>query len=270
MNTHQIDYKGYQISTYTEGSGEPILFLHGWPTNSRLWDAQVEALKGNYKVITLDWLGFGRSDKPRDHHYTFSSKKEILDAVIGGLLGAQEKVNIVAHDIGGPPAILWAHQQPERVKRLILLNTVLFPFSTPLDKVSHFFFHLPGIKKLQVSDWGLRILMRTLSKGRPQNSITNILQWHDNWESRIRLRTFLEPMEEGRKNELISLEAKWQELKAEKHLVVAREDPLCYAHMKKLMDNNPQQPAFTIERCGHFIPVGRPEELNAVLIEILQ
>lgn len=111
----------------TEGNGEVIIFLHGWPTNSRLWKSQVETLKTDYKVITLDWLGFGKSDKPTENKYTFTKKKEILDVVLSVLLKRHEKVTIVAHDIGGPPAIIYPFKTITDALSEILL-------SIPIDK----------------------------------------------------------------------------------------------------------------------------------------
>jgi haloalkane dehalogenase len=73
-----IAYKTYQIHCTIEGKGETLVFLHGWPTHAKLWEAQIAARKKDYRTIAFDWLGFGQSDKPLDHSYTFTHKKEIL------------------------------------------------------------------------------------------------------------------------------------------------------------------------------------------------
>ncbi|MEL6972683.1 MAG: alpha/beta fold hydrolase [Bacteroidota bacterium] len=140
---HRITYQDYQIAAYSQGEGETIIFLHGWPTNAQLWQAQVEALHSNYRVITFDWLGFGASDKPTEHTYTFTAQEEILDVVINELVSIDEKVTLIGHDIGGPPTILWASENPERIARLILLNTVLYTLKTPLDAFSEYRFESP-------------------------------------------------------------------------------------------------------------------------------
>ena len=183
-----IAFQNHRINFYTSGRGEVLLFLHGWPTNSRLWNAQVDALKTNYKVVTMDWLGFGKSDKPNDHLYTFIKKKEILDVLIKAVLGKDKKLTIIAHDLGGPPAILWAYENQERVKRLVLLNTIIYPFSTSLDKTSHLFFGIPLIGEMLVSHFGLKTLMKTLTKSKNRivnYNIDEILNWHDNLSSQL-------------------------------------------------------------------------------------
>ena len=153
---HTLTFKGHKVSYYLEGSGESLLFLHGWPTNALLWSDQVAALNDRYRCIRLDWLGFGASDKPQDYRYSFTHKKELLDKLIGEILPGEEKVNLIAHDIGGPATILWASEHPERVKRLILLNTVIYPTKTPLDATSEFILHTPLLRDLFVSPFGIR------------------------------------------------------------------------------------------------------------------
>lgn len=269
---YSIKYQNHLVNYYAEGNGEIVILLHGWPTNSRLWNAQVEVLKERYKVITLDWLGFGKSDKPEHHQYTFVAMREILDTIIKELSKNNEPLNIVAHDIGGPPAILWASENQKRVKRLILLNTVIYNFSTPLDKLSHFFFEVPIIKEFIVSPFGLKTLMKTLSKNRKavlKDSIKDILAWHEKLKSNVKLKTILEPLKDAKQKAFLSLDEKFKQLQVDKYLVIAKGDPLCYAHIKKLKENNPNIPSFFIDRCGHYIPVDRPGELNEILSQIL-
>ena len=250
-----------------------MIFLHGWPTNSTLWDSQVKEFKSKYRVITFDWLGFGKSDKPIDHKYTFTKKKQILDAVLAHFLKADQKITVVAHDIGGPPAILWASENATRIDRLILLNTVLYPFSTLLDKMSHLLFRIPILKNLVFSDFGLKTLMKTLSKSvRPEvnHKIKSIISAHAKSTVEMRKKTILEPVEVGLRNELLGLAEKFKSIDAKKYLIIARKDPLCYAHIKKLSDNNPNVPTFHIDNCGHFMAVDDSATLNEHLNSIFE
>jgi pimeloyl-ACP methyl ester carboxylesterase len=272
MITHSVSYKNNSIGVFVEGNGAPVLFLHGWPTNSRLWNAQAEALKDNYRVIRPDWLGFGQSAKPNDHHYTFTAMKEILNVIVESLLNKDEKLTIVAHDIGGPPAILWTHENEHRVEKLILLNTVLYPFSTTLDKISHFFFGIPLLNKIPTSRFGLSVMMRLLCKSpakQTKGRITEILNWHKNLKPVTKLKTILEPLHEGRKNEILNIENLFLALSVKKHLVIAKNDPLCYRHMKVFHKKHPQIPFSYLHHCGHYIPIDKPEELNTVLLSLI-
>lgn len=270
--TRSLSYKHYHIHCSLEGTGEKLVFLHGWPTNSTLWNAQIESLSKSYQTIAIDWLGFGKSDKPLENAYTFSQQQEILDTVLSELLAPDEQVTLIAHDIGGPPAIRWTSEHPDRVKRLILLNTVLYPFSTPLDKMSHFLFRIPIIREIIVSAFGLRVLMQTMtrSRGKAVNSrIRALLGATEDAKSAVSLTTILSPLDTGKKHELLSLAETFRDLPVARALIIATGDPLCYAHIKKLHEENPTIPAYFMDKCGHYIPLDRPAELTEILMQIL-
>ncbi|MCB0842953.1 MAG: alpha/beta hydrolase [Bacteroidetes bacterium] len=267
-----LKYQNHQIFTSSEGKGDKIIFLHGWPTNSKLWQAQVNSLKNNYQVITLDWLGFGQSDKPVDHTYSFTGSKEILDLVLKAYLEEGEKITLVAHDIGGPPTILWASENQEKVKRLILLNTVLYPFKTTLDALSEVLMATPLLKDMFVSSFGLRMVMKTNTKSSGKEitqRIDDILSDYKEVASALKRKTIHEPLHNRKENELSFVSQKFKNLDVQKYLIIAKEDPLCYAHIKKLSEENPAVPVYYIPDCGHFMAIDRPEALNTVLGEIL-
>lgn len=269
---HTVSYQSHQIAAYSEGEGDVLLFLHGWPTNAQLWEAQVEALQQTHRVITLDWLGFGASDKPADHHYTFTDQKEQLNTIIAALVPPDQKVTLVGHDIGGPPTILWASENPNRVAQLILLNTILYPFKTPLDAFSEVILSTPILRDIFVSPLGLRLVMQTNTRqsGKElQQKIRAILRPYTQAPAHHKRRTLVSPMHHGRKDETLTISQKFRELKAEKHLIIAKKDPLCYAHIKRLSEENPDVPAHHLDDCGHFIPIDRPEALTRALKSIL-
>lgn len=115
--------------TYRElGSGAPVLLLHGWPTSSYLWREVMAPIAEHNCVVAVDLPGFGGSDKP-DARYTF----DLFDRAIDGLLDKLEMdpVAIAGHDIGGPIAVHWALRNQDRVTRLALLNTLLYPEFDP-------------------------------------------------------------------------------------------------------------------------------------------
>lgn len=271
--TRSITYQGYQVKYSIKGEGELLLFLHGWPTNSQLWASQVEAFHQSYRTVTIDWIGFGQSDKPVDFQYSFAHKKAILEAVVADVLPPGGTLNLVAHDIGGPAAILWASENQAKLKRLILLNTVIYPFSTLLDSISHRMFVVPGIKQILMSEFGQRILLRTLSRSRGKalnQRIEGVLAAHQDWQTPIKVKTILDPLKTAKQNEFQQLADLFKALEIERHLIIAEKDPLCYAHIKKLHEENPDVPAHFVDNCGHFISLDRPDELNRILEEILQ
>ncbi|WP_310397164.1 alpha/beta hydrolase [Hymenobacter sp.] len=102
-------------------NGPVVVLLHGFPDNLHLYDALVPYLVPHFRVIAFDFLGWGHSDKPASHAYTFDAWQGDLGAVLDYF--ALTAVTLVAHDASGPPAIDWAQLHPDRMTRLVLLNT---------------------------------------------------------------------------------------------------------------------------------------------------
>ena len=107
------------------GSGSPVLLLHGWPTSSYLWRDVMRPIAERNHVVAVDLPGFGASDKPLGVRYGF----ELFDRTLDGFLAALEieEIGLAVHDLGGPVGLHWAVQHPERVTRLALLNTLVYP-----------------------------------------------------------------------------------------------------------------------------------------------
>jgi pimeloyl-ACP methyl ester carboxylesterase len=103
------------------GEEPAIVLMHGFPDNLHLYDRLVPRLSPPRRVVTFDFLGWGRSDKPHGYPHTATNQTGDLDAVIAHL-GLKSLV-LVAHDASGPPAIDWALDNQERVSALVLLNT---------------------------------------------------------------------------------------------------------------------------------------------------
>jgi haloalkane dehalogenase len=104
-----------------EGAGDPVLLLHGEPTWSYLY-RKVIAQLGGHRCIAPDYFGFGRSDKPTDTAwYSYDRHAAALAAFVERL--DLRDVTVVVQDWGGPLGFRLCVEQPERVARLVVLNT---------------------------------------------------------------------------------------------------------------------------------------------------
>ena len=116
------DQDGLRMHYVDEGGGDPVLCLHGEPTWSYLYRKMIPGLSRAARVVAPDYFGFGRSDKPTGRDwYTF-------DRHYGSILGLVERLDldrltVVVQDWGGPIGMRLAVEQPERVARLVILNT---------------------------------------------------------------------------------------------------------------------------------------------------
>lgn len=77
-----FDWKGHHIFYRVEGTGEPVLLIHGFPTASWDWAPIWPGLVARYRVLTLDMIGFGFSAKPRDHDYTIRAQADLYTALL--------------------------------------------------------------------------------------------------------------------------------------------------------------------------------------------
>jgi cis-3-alkyl-4-acyloxetan-2-one decarboxylase len=123
-----VEQRGIRQAYVDEGPpGAPVTFvcLHGNPTWGFLYREFVRRLSAHHRIIAVDHVGFGRSDKPRDPaYYSIARHVENLEHLLAET-GATRVIPIV-HDWGGPIGLGWATRHPQRVAGLVVLNTTAF------------------------------------------------------------------------------------------------------------------------------------------------
>ena len=106
-------------------SDEAVLMVHGNPTWSLFYRGLVRDLSHSVRCIAPDHVGMGLSEKPRAYAYTLASRIADLEALVAGL--GLRRVHLVVHDWGGAIGLGFAGRHPEKVGRIVLLNTAAFP-----------------------------------------------------------------------------------------------------------------------------------------------
>ncbi|MCX6470151.1 MAG: haloalkane dehalogenase [Corynebacteriales bacterium] len=121
-----VEWEGMRVHYVDEGAGDPIVLFHGEPTWSYLYRKMIGPLvDAGHRVIAYDHIGFGRSDKPTDRDwYTYNRHSAVADHVLDEL--GVDNATVVVQDWGGPIGLRWATEHPERVARLVIMNTGLF------------------------------------------------------------------------------------------------------------------------------------------------
>lgn len=120
-----VDAGGLRLAYRELGAGSPVLLLHGWPTSSYLWRDVMPAIAASNRVVALDLPGFGGSDKPPGAAYDFAFFEAAIDAFLDAVGIAD--TGLAVHDLGGPVGLHWAARSGDRVTRLALLNTLVYP-----------------------------------------------------------------------------------------------------------------------------------------------
>ena len=127
FESHYLDRGGLKYHYLDEGSGAPVVMVHGNPTWSFFYRDMVAALRDRYRVVVPDHMGCGLSDKPDPLQYGFRYRNRVddLEALLDHL-GLEEDVTLVVHDWGGAIGLACAVRRPERIARLVILNTAAF------------------------------------------------------------------------------------------------------------------------------------------------
>ena len=127
MRGEFLDLDGARIYYYaagTRGAGNPVVFVHGFPTSGHLWGDVVPLMPPGHRLVVLDLLGYGRSDRPMQRPTDVRAHGERVVAVLDQL--NVKEACVVGHGVGGGIAQSIAVRHPSRVSHLCLVDSVAF------------------------------------------------------------------------------------------------------------------------------------------------
>lgn len=117
----QSAFAGLVSSVTDVGKGEPLVLIHAFPTDERLWEAQRNGLKNKFRVITLDLRGFGQAGKVNGQAVTMEDYAKDVKQWLDNL--KIQKAIIGGESMGGYVALAFFEKYPERVSGLVLSDT---------------------------------------------------------------------------------------------------------------------------------------------------
>ncbi len=114
-----------------EGRGQPVVMIHGNPTWSFFYRNVIKDLRRDFRCLAPDHLGCGLSEKPQDYaEYTLEKHIDNLESWLEDTLPSagepEGKINLIVHDWGGPIGLGYAVRHPERLRKVVVLNTSAF------------------------------------------------------------------------------------------------------------------------------------------------
>lgn len=180
------------------GRGQPVVCVHGNPTWSFYFRHVVAGLRDRCRVIVPDHIGCGLSDKPGDEDYEYVLRRRIddLESLLDHL-GLTENVTLVLHDWGGMIGMGVAVRRPERIARLVILNTAAFrlPASKPLPLRLRVLRDGGPIAELAVRGLNLFAWPATfmaVTRPLPSDVRDEYLRPYDSWANRIATLRFVQ------------------------------------------------------------------------------
>ena len=249
----------------------PVLLLHGWPASSLLWRNVMPAIARDRRVVALDLPGFGGSDKPLDASYGFPFYTSVLDRFTRAV--GIDRVALGVHDLGGPIGLYWASRQPaERIERLMLLNTLVYPEMSPAVGLFVAACRLPGVRQVMTSRWGLERALRfgiaDPTRLRPDTVEGFCAPFPD-----AASRTALARAGYGlRIPGFVEIAAWMRTVRVPVRIVYGARDwilPDIATTVDRLRVDVPHVEVTALADCGHFLQEERPEEIGELLSTFL-
>jgi haloalkane dehalogenase len=145
---HYADVEGARVHYVDEGSGPPLLLLHGNPTWSFLWRDVIKGLSDRYRCIAPDCPGFGLSQAPGGYGFTPAEHARVIERLVLEL--DLRDATLMVQDWGGPIGFSVATRQPDRFARFVVGNTWAWPKSDPGTQVFSRFLGGPIGKRMIV------------------------------------------------------------------------------------------------------------------------
>lgn len=265
-----FDYQSHQIFNIDEGAGEVILLIHGFPTASWDWWKMWEQLSNQYRVLTLDMIGFGFSAKPKKYPYSIFDQADLIEQFLNSK--KISKLKILSHDYGDTVAQELLARFNERsnnqqdgleIESLCFLNGGLFP------EVHHPLL----VQKILMSPFG-SIVARLFNREKLGKNFKNIFGpntqptekeldefWHliSNNEGKYIFHLLIRYMQERKDNR-----ERWvgaiQQAKIPIRLIDGVFDPISGQHMaNRYKEIIPNPDVIELNNIGHFPLIEAPE-----------
>lgn len=142
---------GIRLHWYSEGTGRPVLFLHGIPTHSYLWRNVLPRVGQVCQAIALDLAGYGGSEVPKDGDASIARQAALLRGFVESL-GLRDLI-LVVNDLGSLVGLKFAVENPGLIRGLVLLEAAFMPARdwyrqlTPPQKMMFSLMRIPGLAR---------------------------------------------------------------------------------------------------------------------------
>lgn len=277
FTSRYIDVVGARMHYIDEGAGETILCVHGNPTWSFAWRNVVKQLSQSYRVIAVDHIGCGFSDKPQEYPYTLRQHISNLEQLLQTL--DLQQVTLMAHDWGGAIGMGAAGEMPYRFSRFVLCNTAAFRSKRIPWRIA--VCRWPLLGALGVRGFNLfsraALSMAVSHHERMTPAIrAGYVAPYDNWANRVAVHRFVQdiPLQASHPSypTLTQVEEQLAQFRQHPMLLAWGEQDWCFTPQfrREFEQRFPQAEVFPIADAGHYIFEDAPERLIPRVREFLQ
>ncbi|GAB3058962.1 alpha/beta fold hydrolase [Salinicoccus sesuvii] len=268
--THQIETKnGNKIHVEDYGSGQPVVFLHGWPANNRMFEAQaLSVVENGYRYIGLDYKGYGGSDITADG-YSYGEIADDIQQVVK-TLGLKDIV-VVGFSVGGPIALKYASKyNSDNLSKLILISPAAPSF---VQQEGYAY----GMKKEEVDE-----LIQGLKQDRPKaldefgqnffsSNVENSEEFQTYFHGLVSTSSLIATVKlaESLRDEDLREEVKGLDLPV--FGIHGKEDAVCPIEFSDVLaETLPSYTLHKVDDAGHAIFHEKQDEVNQLINDILK
>ena len=254
------------------GRGPPVLLLHGSPDSASEWTKVMAAVGDGFNCFAPDLPGLGESEEPPA---TFDYSRAALSRFLDGLVAAmriEERLILVVHDIGGVMGIPWAAERLDRIRGVVVTNSVVFE-NFPWFGIARVWARedAPGRAQAALRMWlvglsgGLlfrRVFGRISPELQPEDLERMTREFAMNpVAKRSTLRLFRRMVPHAFFEGVDAMVARMI-ARVPTRVVWGRGDPYI---PERYADAFPDAPPKLLERAGHWVPISSPEEVAAAI-----
>ncbi len=275
MEDRYVTVQGYKTRYWAEGSGEPLILVHGLGSSAESWLFNVEELAKRYRVLVPDIVGFGKTDKPTDDNELSLQRSSRF---VAGFLESQgvSKAHVVGNSMGGIVSLQFAVDYPQMVNKLVLVDPAGF------GRDVHVSFRLQSLPVLgeilaEPSRRGTRMSLEVASHQRQFITDELVERFYELGCQPGMKKPFLAAVRKGitltgvRKDVLEPLQARIPGITAPTLIMWGRCDQvLPISHLETAKKLMPHARVQIFEDCGHIPQMEIADEFNCLLMEFLE
>jgi haloalkane dehalogenase len=190
FESHFLGISGHRLHYIDEGEGPVVVMVHGNPTWSYYYRNIISILAETHRVIAIDHMGCGLSDKPQDYPYTLDQHISNLQYLLQYL--NVDKYSLIVHDWGGAIGMGCAVRSPRRIERIAVMNTAAFRSSRIPLRIRICRWPIIGALLVRgLNGFAGPALSMAVEKPLPKETAQAYIAPYNSWQNRVAIHGFV-------------------------------------------------------------------------------
>ncbi len=283
FKSNYTEIRGIKYHYIDEGTGNPVLMIHGNPTWSFYFRSLIKELSPTFRTIAPDHIGCGLSGKPdeSDYDYRLKSRIEDIDLFLGHLK-LNGRITLILHDWGGMIGMAYAVRNPEKISSVVIMNTAAFfppggkkkiPFRLKMIRNTGLF---ADIAVLGLNLFAKGALYMASYKGLSKDVRKGLIAPYNSWKNRIAVLKFVQDIPLCENDPSFSVV---KDVEDNLHRLSGVPMLICWGrhdfvftetYLAEWRKRFPKAETHTFENAGHYILEDEPEKVSFIIMDFLK